>query len=485
MSYTTPPTAPLPPQLMAILQGQGMPNMAPMPGSSYPAGPGMAPPGGPGMGPGGAMPFGHKVHGMGAAPMQAPPMQSAMSGPGIPGQQPTINPATGLQQFNLQDAQMSGPAQMPAPPPPGGAMPPPQLPPQVLQMLMQQRMQQQGGGMPPGGAPMPPPPGPGGSPQPGMAGPPPALAPRMPPPGSPAAQGPQGQPMSPQAMAGAGRTGDSIIAHMAPGEIAIPPQVQAANPQLMQMIHAAFMKAGVNPSQFTAGSASASHNPTTGQPEFNILSSILPVAGAALGSFIPGIGTAAGMAAGGALGGAAGGALNGGGIAPIIGGALGGGVGGYAGGGGFGSLGGLANTSGAAAANSSPFSSNVPGNINAMAPNAGAVANPELGGATGFSPGGPAETMPSGGGLGGLMGQLKGSSLAGIGAGLGSALAPVAQKSILPPGFNNNLPPTNPQFGALNGSGVANTPSFGGYNPYAAVTQPGGGYTFYKPGGAT
>ena len=140
------------------------------------SGPGMSPPQGHGMGHGGATPFGHVPGGSGGAPMQAGgPMASQQPGPpGSGGNQPSINPVTGMQQFNLQDAMMSGsqqPPPMQQPPQMGGQMPPqmqggpspggaPQIPPQVLQMLMQ-RMQQGGGqppmmpqgGPPPGGMP--------------------------------------------------------------------------------------------------------------------------------------------------------------------------------------------------------------------------------------------------------------------------------------------------------------------------------------------
>jgi hypothetical protein len=68
---------------------------------------------------------------------------------------------------------------------------------------------------------------------------------------------------------------------------------------------------------------------------------------------------------------------------------------------------------------------------------------------------------------------------AGLGAGLGQALAPATQKSIVPPGFNQNFPALNTNFGQLNGSGVQPTPTFQNYNPYAAVAGPNPGFSFY------
>jgi hypothetical protein len=105
-------------------------------------------------------------------------------------------------------------------------------------------------------------------------------------------------------MAAQGRMGDSMMAHLTPGEVAVPPQVQT--PELMRALQQAFGQAGVAPEQFTAGSPFSSTNPQTGAPEFSLWSALLPVLGAAAGSFIPGLGTAAGAALGGAAGGAAG-----------------------------------------------------------------------------------------------------------------------------------------------------------------------------------
>ncbi|CAM6001447.1 unnamed protein product [Sphagnum balticum] len=72
-----------------------------------------------------------------------------------------------------------------------------------------------------------------------------------------------------------GRFGDTIIAHLTPGEIAVPPQVQT--PQLMRELDKAFRRAKVSVPQFTAGSPKSSTNPKSGLPEYNWLASVLPL----------------------------------------------------------------------------------------------------------------------------------------------------------------------------------------------------------------
>jgi hypothetical protein len=130
-------------------------------------------------------------------------------------------------------------------------------------------------------------------------------------------------------MAKMGRYGDSVLAHMTPGEMAVPPEVQT--PQVMHALTNAFRSMGVSPQMFQAGSPNASTNPQTGANEFSILGALLPVLGAIGGSMImPGIGTAIG----GGLGGAAGGMYDkAGGMGTALE-ALGGAAGGFLGGGG-------------------------------------------------------------------------------------------------------------------------------------------------------
>lgn len=227
------------------------------------------------------------------------------------------------------------------------------LDPQMMQILQQMRTPPQGqpnipqlssgaaGAMlPPQGAPM----GQGGflgaaQAQPPMGAMPPAgdsppagIPPRLPPPGSgepdgsPIASMP-GMPagmtpdimqnmmmqMSPQAkqmviqqltasLAASGRGGDTTIAHLTPGEITVPPQVQ--NKKVLATLNKAFKDKGAAAHQFTVGSPTQSVNPQTGLPEYSFLSSpfmktALPIALGIGGSLLlPGIGTALGASMG-------------------------------------------------------------------------------------------------------------------------------------------------------------------------------------------
>lgn len=393
---------------------------------------------------------------------------------------PTINPATGLQQFNLKDAQMSGmqggpmppPMQQGAPqggpPPMAGGAPQQQIPPQVLAML-QQRMAQQGG-MPGGGGPMPggPPGGPG--PMPPQGGPPGAGPAPMGQPQQGAAP-PQGQrPMTPQQMAQQGRFGDSVVAHLTPGEVEVPPQVQT--PQLMHMLQQAFAKAGVSPEQFTAGSPQSSHNPATGAPEYSLLAALLPILGGVGGAAIGG---PVGGAIGGALGGGLGGMADKGGTANVLASAAGGGLGGYLGGGGM---------SGGEAA--TPFSASGGGNA-PFGNGLSAMANPELNtsAAATLAPAQAAAAGAAGGGGSSYLSMLKPGLGAGLGASVGSMVAPPQMpggaNGALPPGFTQGLPPLNPNFNQMLGNGQSSRVSGNGYNPYAAAT--GKPYNFYSPTG--
>lgn len=353
---------------------------------------------------------------------------------------------------------------------PGAA--PPQMPPQMLQALLA-RMQQ-GAQQPPA--------------QPAMAGPAqaatpgPAQMPQQPPPGQPA--------MPPRSMAGIappmpgnmgsqgaaqqGRFGDRIMAHMTPGEIAVPPQVQT--PDLMAALKRAFAQMGVSPQQFTAGSPASSTNPATGAPEYSLWSALLPIVGAIGGSFIPGIGTAAGAALGGGLGGAAGGAIDHAGPMGTLLGAAGGAAGGYLGGGGLSDLmGGAAPLTGATPgltwnpANPIGTETLGAGTVNPFAAAAGA-ATPAAGAS---SIGDMLKALPWKAGL-----------YAGIGSGVGSSFAPPPSTGgALPSGFNKPMNPVNPNFGQALGSGQASTPTFADYSPYSAVMGPNPGYRFFPTGG--
>jgi len=261
----------------------------------------------------------------------------------------------------------------------------------------------------------------------------------------PTGPAPMGQPhMTPAQMAAQGRFGDSVVAHLTPGEIEVPPQVQT--PQLMQMLKHAFAKAGVSPAQFTAGSPQSSHNPATGAPEYSLLAALLPVLGAGIGSVVPGLGTGIGAALGGGLGGAAGGLVDKTGGANTALSALGGAAGGYLAGGGL------------------------------NAPLQGPTATGAALDATPFGGMTPGQTAMQAGKIG--LGD-------GLGSAVGGMLAPPNQPSGggLPPGFNSPMPALNPAFNSLLGNNQSSRASFGGYNPYAAATGGQAGYNFYSPHG--
>ena len=73
-----------------------------------------------------------------------------------------------------------------------------------------------------------------------------------------------------------GRGGDAMVAHMTPGEIAVPPQVQT--PDVLATLNRAFSQAGANPTSFQAGNPDEKINPETGLPEFNFMDILLPAA---------------------------------------------------------------------------------------------------------------------------------------------------------------------------------------------------------------
>jgi hypothetical protein len=107
-------------------------------------------------------------------------------------------------------------------------------------------------------------------------------------------------------IAGLGRGEDTMLAHVAPGEMVVPPVI---SPQTQEIIKKEMMAVGLDPNEYTVGSG-MSINPITGMAEFGFLKKafkglkkvvkkVAPVA-----MFIPGVGTALGGALGG-LGGLA------------------------------------------------------------------------------------------------------------------------------------------------------------------------------------
>jgi len=423
---------------------------------------------------------------------------------------------------------------MPAPQP--GQMPPPaaagQMNPNVMAFM--QQMQQRGGmgqGQPPmGGMPQGMPPQ--GQPQPGM----PQMRPGMPPQGAgappmpvpPPQQGmapqqgmpPQGQQQPPmgnqvnpqiqalfmqmmkqqqmkqaeQGLAAQGRNGDTALAHMTPGEIAVPPEVQT--PKVLATLKKEFENKGAHVQQAQVGNPASSTNPSTGLPEYNFMSMFLPAALGIAGSLAaPGIGTALGVnlgsaaaasAIGGGIGSAAGGLATG--QTPLQAGlsGLGGAAGSYIGGGG------LAGGGGAAAGTPPQSAINAAvqsGNMSALQ-----TAYPNWNPASAGGAVGSASSMgPYQNTMGNLWGNLPGAQqgasinpMAALGGGVGSWLGgqlgapakPVGPQ--YPPGFNTPLTPASqlPSFQQQLGYNTYNgpTPNFTGYNP--ATNNPGA-FNFY------
>jgi hypothetical protein len=71
-----------------------------------------------------------------------------------------------------------------------------------------------------------------------------------------------------QGMAQYGRNGDTMMAHVAPGEMVVPPEVLQRSPEVARGLGMAFADAGADPMRYTVGSGQNSINPVTGEPEF-------------------------------------------------------------------------------------------------------------------------------------------------------------------------------------------------------------------------
>ena len=78
-----------------------------------------------------------------------------------------------------------------------------------------------------------------------------------------------------QGMSQYGRNGDTMMAHVAPGEMVVPQEVLQSNPQVTRGLGMAFEDVGADPLRYTVGSGQNSMNPTTGQPEF-FLDKLIP-----------------------------------------------------------------------------------------------------------------------------------------------------------------------------------------------------------------
>ena len=326
--------------------------------------------------------------------------------------------------------------------------------------------------------------------------------------GAPQAPG-AGLHMNTAETAAMGRFGDSIMAHLTPGEITIPIQLQS--PAVLKAIREEFKKVGVDPSKFVAGSPTGSRNPQTGAQEFALLGGMLPsilglVGGLAGSAVAPGVGTAIGAGLGSAAGEAASGGTPtqdlitgaGGALGSAAGPAVGAKLGGMVGSGAAGAAGGAAANAAGSAAGQAATGAATSGLGSAAGNAAGGAASGALGGGAGFgagqaagglaaSPLGGAAAAPAATAAPGLLGQLMSSRTigGGVGAAFGSAEAgPIMGKQTSPWTNNANQPlgAPNPNFNQALGNQNASRVGFQNYDP-VKMAQQGGGYDFYSPTG--
>lgn len=318
-------------------------------------------------------------------------------------------------------------------------------------------------GMPPqGNPPMPqgsaPPSPPQGTPQQGDGGIPPQILQML---------MAQLQQQAPQQIASAGRGGDNLIAHLTPGEMMVPPQVQTH--KVLATLDKAYKEKGVKPQQFTAGSPASSVNPKTGVPEYNFMSAFLPaalgVAGAAAAPFTGGaslgLSSAALAALGGGLGTAAGGLIEGQSPTQAALSGLGAGAGGYMLSGAGGQLGNLLGKGGSSAGSAAADQqlSNVLTAPTQAAASSAATSAPSVLGSQALGSFNPISA--AGSAAGGYMGNKLGAPTAG-------------NSPNYPAGFNDPMPAVGSLGSAQQQLGMTNsmqpTPNFAGYNP--AVNNP-------------
>lgn len=275
-----------------------------------------------------------------------------------------------------------------------------------------------------------------------------------------------------------GRGGDTMIAHLTPGEKTVPPEVQT--PKVLATLNKAYHQKGVSPQQFTAGTPQSSKNPSTGLPEYNFASAFLPaamgIAGAALapmtGGASLGLSSAALGAIGGGLGSTAGGLLAGETPTQAALGGLGSAAGGYA----LSGLGGAAGSAGPTAAENGLAQSaqaaagqpitNLPGMAAPAAVHAPIMGSQFLGNAVGnFNP-----YSAAGAAAGGYIGNAMGAT-------------PKSNPPNYPPGFNTPMDPVGSKGSAQQQLGMNNSiqpmPSFSGFNP---MTNNPAAYNFYPRG---
>tara|TARA_R100000654_G_scaffold9635_1_gene22021 strand:- start:1806 stop:2630 length:825 start_codon:yes stop_codon:yes gene_type:complete len=85
---------------------------------------------------------------------------------------------------------------------------------------------------------------------------------------------PEVDPMTMEEGAEAGRKGDTVLAHLTPGELVVPLAMLEGDADFAGMMKASFEAAGVNMNQFIVGHEENAVNPETGYPEFGFLSSV-------------------------------------------------------------------------------------------------------------------------------------------------------------------------------------------------------------------
>lgn len=275
------------------------------------------------------------------------------------------------------------------------------------------------------------------------------------------------QQQAPQQIAAQGRGGDNMIAHLTPGEMMVPPQVQT--PKVLATLKKAYETKGVDPQQFTAGSSASSVNPQTGVPEYNFMSAFLPaalgLAGAAAAPFTGGaslgLSSAALAALGGGLGTAAGGLITGQSPTQAALSGLGAGAGGYLLSGAGGQLGNLLGKGGgeaATAAADQQLANVVTAPTQAAAASAASNAPTVMGSQAlgNFNP-----MSAAGSAIGGSIGNSMGAP-------------PTSNSPNYPKGFMDPMPAVGSLGSAQQQLGMNNSaqprPTFGGYNP--AVNNP-------------
>ena len=190
-----------------------------------------------------------------------------------------------------------------------------------------------------------------------------------------------------------GRNGDTHVAHLADGEMIVPPVI---SDEVREALYQELLANGIDPEEYMVGSDQMSINPETGLPEFGffkeVFKGVKKIAGFALPAaamLIPGIGPVAGAALG-----AAGGALSGGGLKGAL-------------------LGGVTGGLGAGGANSI---------VGSLAPGLSQAATKGLSGAltgsvAGLASGAGLKGALIGGGLGGLGGYaMGGGDIPGLGS---------------------------------------------------------------------